>query len=118
MKYSGCEIFAAYNAMVKLGEKITGDQNDIFIASVYNDADKIGAQIHTVCISKEDDGSYTVYNAYKQDKDHNYVEKGGYKSLSDAIGDISTNPQLISLIYIDQLELGDFPFFDKHIAIA
>lgn len=176
MAYAGCEIFATYNAMVKLGEKITGDgladmitlfekngatlkgewgtspiavydylknkykndvnvkvsmyvpdkisvsnkkidkigdENDVFLATVYNNADKITDMIHTVCISKEDDGSYTVYNAYKKDKDGNYVAKEGYKSLSDAIDNISSNPQLISLIYIDEATVGDFPYIDQ-----
>lgn len=179
MAFSGCEIFAAYNAMVKLGEKITGDQladmitafekngatlkgdfgtspiavfgylynkykdnryvdvkmyasekqnasdqaidefgdqNDIFIATVYNDAENIEKEIHTVCISKEGDGSYTVYNACGEEG--GFKEKDGCKSLSDAIGNISANPQLISLICIDETKIGDFPFTDDYRAKA
>lgn len=74
-----------------------GEKNDVFIATVYNNADKITDQIHTVCIEKEND-TYLVYNAEKnEDKD--------YESLSDAIDGISSkNPQLICLIAIEKSE--------------
>lgn len=78
---------------------------DVFIATVYNNKDKITDQIHTVCIAKEADGSYSVYNAGKTDNNGNYVAKEDYKSLSDAIDVISDkNPQLICLIAIDDKE--------------
>lgn len=79
-----------------------GKKNDVFIATVYNNKDKISDQIHTVCISKEDDGSYSVYNAFYQNENNEYVAKEGYESLSDAIDGISKkNPKLICLIAID-----------------
>ena len=178
MKTAGCEIFATYNAMLMLGEKMNakklvnlitefekdgavrdgkwgtspdavynymkkaykgdmtvnvsryvpdnkssdkrvddiGKENDVFIATVYNDKEDITAQIHTVCISKENNGTYNIYNAGS--KKSGYPTKKGYETLSDAIKDINKDPKLIALIYIDQLEMGDYPALDKNQAKA
>ncbi len=161
MAYSGCEIIAVYNALVSLGEQMTGcgladliaaferrgavrkgewgvtptavydymkqrfgndrtvswfvpgrgrqpddnvdqigRQHAVLIATVYNNADDITGQIHTVCIAKQADGTFAVQNAGYRDQDGNYAEKGGFKTLSEAVSGISANPQLISCVCI------------------
>lgn len=160
MAHAGCEIIAAYNALVVMGENMTGTKfvdmisyfekhgavlwgewgtsptavyeymdkkyqnkatvnvemyvpekkklpdekvdeiganGKVFIATVYNDGEDITKQIHTVCISKEKDGSYKVYNTGGK-------EKSDFQTLSDAIDGMSSYSQLISLISIEETE--------------
>lgn len=83
-----------------------GKNNDVFVVTAYNNKEKVTDQIHTVCIAKQKDGSYSIYNANKKNDDGQYIAKKGYTSLSDAIKNITnTDPQLICLVAIDDKNL-------------
>ena len=73
----------------------------IFIATVYNDAKDITAQIHTVCITKEEN-KYILHNAYRKNQDGIYVASIPYATLKEAIAHISRQDvKMIYLIGID-----------------
>ena len=69
----------------------------VFIATVYNDAKDITAQIHTVCITKEDNG-YILHNAYRRDQNGAYAASIPYATLKEAIARISG--QEVKMIYL------------------
>lgn len=76
-------------------------QSQVLIATVYNDANDIMKQIHTVCITKEAGNKYVLHNAYRRDNDGAYIASSPYATLSDAIGHISGyEAKLIYLIGI------------------
>lgn len=83
-----------------------GKRSDTVIVYAYNNKDDITAQIHTVNITKEKDGSYSVHNAFNQvqnnDKNKGYGPKEGFSTLQKAIDAISTNPASIDVIGILQ----------------
>ncbi len=147
MRYSGCEIIAAYNALKALGEPVSeqtvvdliamyeqngavlggkfgtspyavenyfrgrgydvmtttsreaavinriGEKCDTVIVNAYNNKNDITAMIHTVSITRGEEGTYSVHNAYHIDKKGNgndrYVSKDGYSTLQEAIDAIS-----------------------------
>ena len=60
----------------------------VFIATVYNDAKDITAQIHTVCITKEENG-YILHNAYRRNQKGVYAASIPYATLKEAIAGIS-----------------------------
>ena len=60
----------------------------VFIATVYNDAKDITAQIHTVCITKEEN-RYILHNAYRRNQKGVYVASISYATLKEAIAGIS-----------------------------
>ena len=73
----------------------------VFIATVYNDAKDITAQIHTVCITKEDN-RYILHNAYRRNQKGVYVASISYDTLKEAISHISgQKAKMIYLIGID-----------------
>ena len=73
----------------------------VFIATVYNDAKDITAQIHTVCITKEENG-YILHNAYRKNQKGIYVASMPYATLKEAITHISgLDTKMIYLIGID-----------------
>lgn len=69
----------------------------VFIVTVYNDAKDITAQIHTVCITKEDNG-YILHNAYCMDQNGAYAASIPYATLKEAIAHISG--QEVKMIYL------------------
>lgn len=73
-------------------------QCQVLIATVYNDANDITKQIHTVCITKDIGNGYVLHNAYRRDKDGTYIASAPYPTLSDAISNISRNET--KLIYL------------------
>jgi len=74
-----------------------GTENDVLIATAYNDRDDILDQLHTVCITKSYD-RYYLHNAATHT-----TSQLGYDSLTDAVKHISnTNPMLISLIGVNR----------------
>lgn len=133
MKFSGCEIIAAYNALLSLGREMTekemaelistferrgavlwgywgtlptaiwnyfkdkgydaamtdsleekvinamGEECDTIVVTVYNDADNIMEQIHTVNVSKDEEGKFFRHNS----------PAGPYDSLWEAIEGMS-----------------------------
>ena len=74
----------------------------VFIATVYNDAKDIAAQIHTVCITKEDNG-YILHNAYRRDQKGTYAASIPYATLKEAIAHISG--QEVKMIYLIGINL-------------
>ena len=83
-----------------------GEQYDTVIVTAYNDAYDITQQVHTVSITKETDGTYSVHNVNEYDSGQNkYVCRDnngvGYSTLMDAINSISlTEPSSINVIGI------------------
>ncbi len=68
------------------------DNYDSFIVSVWNNKDTITRGVHTMCISRNEDGTYTVHNGYVGDKPY-------YESVEEALADINDRNVLpISLI--------------------
>ena len=81
--------------------KTVDSQSRVLIATVYNDANDIMRQIHTVCITKEAGNGYVLHNAYCRDNNGAYIVSDTYASLSDAIRHISRyGAKLIYLIGI------------------
>lgn len=81
-------------------------KSQVLIATVYNDAKDITAQIHTVCITKEDGSGYVLHNAYRKDEKGRYIASAPYGSLSDAIKHVSgKDAKLIYLIGITKVEI-------------
>ena len=73
----------------------------VFIATVYNNAKDITAQIHTVCITKEEN-RYILHNAYRKNQKGVYVASIAYATLKEAISHISgQEAKMIYLIGID-----------------
>ena len=72
-------------------------QCGVFIATVYNNAKDITAQIHTVCITKEDNG-YVLHNAYRMDRNGDYAASIPYATLKEALAHISG--QEVKMIYL------------------
>ena len=77
---------------------IVDKRSQVFIATVYNDANDITKQIHTVCITKNENGRYVLHNAYCKDKSGAYVPSIPYTTLSDAIMHITRYE--VKLIYL------------------
>lgn len=147
MAYGGCEIFAAYNALLSLGREMSGqelvelisaferkgvvlagyfgsapkaayhylrkcgykvrlvssreesvinalgEESDTVIVTVYNDGRDIFRMIHTVNISKDEEGKYYGHNCYKMQKDASggtvFVSQGPHESLCEVIREMS-----------------------------
>lgn len=70
-----------------------GERSDTVIATVYNDQNDIMGQLHTVSITKDEDGRYSIHNANIKDNNGKYVVKdnngAGYDTLMDAINNVS-----------------------------
>jgi len=79
-----------------------GTNSETVIVTVYNDQNDIMRQVHTVCVTKDASGYYTIHNAYKMNAANKYIEMGGYNTLSDAISAISTDPKSIYTIGINK----------------
>ena len=69
----------------------------VFIVTVYNDAKDITAQIHTICITKEEN-RYILHNAYHRNQKGVYVASIAYATLKEAISHISG--QEVKMIYL------------------
>lgn len=81
-----------------------GDNSDTVIATVYNNQDNVMDQLHTVSITKDSNGKFSIHNTGAK-KDGKYVAKDnngvGYDTLHDAICDVSGgNSMNISVIGI------------------
>lgn len=80
-------------------------QSQALIATVYNDANDITKQIHTVCITKDAGKGYVLHNTYRKDKNGAYIANVSYATLSDAVSHISGyEAKLIYLIGIAAAE--------------
>lgn len=159
MKYSGCEIIAAFNALAALGEagdarsmaeligifekdgamrsgefgvsvgavcdffqkkgygvrmtaakaaqelEKAGRDADVLIVTAYNDRNDITAQIHTVCVTKNEAGRFAVHNAYCWDgRKYAARDNGGkgYSSVAEAVAAIHGNAAAIAVIGIEK----------------
>lgn len=80
-------------------KKITAN-HQVMIATVYNDKNDIRAQIHTVCITKNANGEFTLHNAYCRDDKGRYRESRPYLTFQEAVTHLSRDPKLIFLIGI------------------
>lgn len=80
-------------------------RSQVLIATVYNDANDITKQIHTVCITKDVRNGYVLHNAYRRDKNAVYIASAPYASLLNAVSHISGyEAKLIYLIGIASAE--------------
>ncbi|MCI5917867.1 MAG: hypothetical protein MRZ75_00850 [Roseburia sp.] len=86
-----------------------GSNNDVIIVTVYNDQNDISQMIHTVCITKTDEGKYVAHNIYKQENSGIYVSSDEKTTLEEAIQCIGSDPAIISTIGVKQALMGDFP---------
>lgn len=76
-------------------------KSQVLIATVYNDANDITKQVHTICITKDGGNGYVLHNAYRRDKNGVYTASAPYATLSDAVSHISRyEAKLIYLIGI------------------
>ena len=69
-----------------------GEKSDTIIVTAYNNQQKITSQIHTVSITKEKDGTYSVHNTYNYNKDEkDFVSRDGFFTLQDAINGMASD---------------------------
>lgn len=68
-----------------------GENSDTVIITAYNDRNDIRRMIHTISVTKDHGGSYTLHNAYKRINGRYAAYSGNspIKSLWEAIGAIS-----------------------------
>ena len=82
-----------------------GKHYETVIVTAYNDENDITQQVHTVSITKETNGTYTVHNAFQKDASGIYVSKSGYLTLQEAIDNMSNKqPLAINVIGISNAE--------------
>lgn len=74
----------------------------VFIATVYNDANDITRQVHTICITKEGN-RYILHNAYRRNPDGVYVASIPYATLKEAIDHVSGHE--VKLLYLIGIEV-------------
>lgn len=73
-----------------------GEICDTAIVTVYNDINNIFKQLHTICITREEDGTYTNHNSNIWDKvNKKYVSQIGFKSLQEAIDHLAAGSAAI-----------------------
>jgi len=96
----GFAVATAYGEDKEAVEEI-GRNYTVMIATAYNDKNHITAQIHMVCITRNQDGKYVLHNAYLVDEKGRYRESMPYRTLQEAVAHISRRePKLIYLIGI------------------
>ncbi|WP_242840975.1 ABC transporter ATP-binding protein [Butyrivibrio sp. AE3004] len=76
-----------------------GDDFQTFIATFYWNRNNIKEQLHTVCITKNQNG-YFIHNNYCRGKKGQFIGQGPYSSLSKAIAGLSPNAALLVIIGI------------------
>lgn len=83
-----------------------GAGSDVLIVTAYNDRRNIMAQVHTVCVTKNESGRYIVHNAYCWNGKR-YVAKDngqkGYAGLFEAIAAIHEEAAPISVIGLKKM---------------
>lgn len=100
----GCSPKSIYKYLSRQGYRITmttcanpdtinavGENSHSVIITAYNDKNDIRNMIHTISITKDSFGTYTLHNAYKRINGQYaaYSKDNTIKSLGDAIGAIS-----------------------------
>lgn len=97
---NGYKVIMTESTAPKLINQI-GRTSDTIIVTAYNNRNDITGMIHTVSVTKEENGTYTLHNAYVYRQDsHSYVAKGGYHTLQEAIENMSSAPAVICVIGI------------------
>ena len=68
-----------------------GENNDSIIITAYNDRNDIRKMIHTICVTKDNGGAYTLHNAYKRINGRYaaYSGNSSIKNLRDAVNAMS-----------------------------
>lgn len=100
----GCSPKSIYKYLVRRGYQVTmttsanpdtinavGENSHSVIMTAYNDRNDIRSMIHTISITKDTLGNYTLHNAYKRTNGRYAAYSGNstIKSLWDAIGAMS-----------------------------
>lgn len=87
-----------------------GARADVVIVSAYNDVCNIMAQIHTVCMTRNEAGRFVTHNAYCRNG-KNYVARDnageGYADLAEAIAGIHENAAALAVIFLKKNRKGD-----------
>ena len=81
-----------------------GESYDVVIVTAYNDEMDITAMIHTVCITKAEDGAYVIHNGYHRDADSGRWDekRTGKYTLAEAISQIGKKSAAIIVIGINR----------------
>lgn len=79
----------------------TGRKSDTVIVTAYNNRNDITGEIHTISVTKDREGKYTLHNVYAYDRSRRcYAAKGRYSTLREAIGNMASAPAVICIIGI------------------
>ncbi len=84
------------------------ENNDVAIVTVYNDQTDITQMLHTVCITKTENGGYIAHNINRV-KNGKSVPSDEKTTLEEAIKSIGRDSVAISVIGIKEPLIGDFP---------
>lgn len=71
-----------------------GERCDTVVLTAYNNQYDIRSMIHTISVTRDENGHYTMHNAYKRNKDGRYAAYGGdmrIDSLQKVINLMSSN---------------------------
>lgn len=81
-----------------------------FIVTAFNNADDIEEGMHTVCITRNEEGDYVIHNSYVF-SDNKYSTSEAYSSLEEAVNYVNKSGNAKSVIVIGVKEelKGDFP---------
>ena len=85
-------------------------QSQVLIATVYNDANDITKQVHTVCITQDAGKGYVLHNTYRKDAKGRYLASPAYATITDALKKISNFET--KLIYLIGISIADFEPID------
>lgn len=113
--YLGSEPKAAYRYFKKQGYQVKvvtrrdevlinalGEEYETVIATVYNDGHDVFRMIHTVNISKDEQGYYHGHNCYKRGKnakgETTYISHGPHKTLWEAVSAMSGGTAEVLLV--------------------
>ena len=72
------------NTLVSMGKC-----SDTMILTVYNDRKDITGQIHTVCVTKDENGEYLLHNAFWRNREGRFESCGPYRTVGEVIKAIS-----------------------------
>lgn len=88
-----------------------GEESDTIIVTVYNNQDNVAEGQHFLSITKEENETYVIHNAYYWSDDGTYLCKNnggkGYGTLQEAIDDTTANPKLVYAIGISNSDDGE-----------
>lgn len=71
-----------------------GERCDTVVLTAYNNRYDIRSMIHTISVTKDENGHYTMHNAYKRNREGKYAAYGGdmqIESLQEVISLMSSN---------------------------